>query len=396
MNEKQQETDLHEINKAEEQGQSSANIEAPKKKSKTRRILSTVFLVVIYAAGIYVMLQLAESFGAGDKKTLGEIIANLDYKFLLFAFLLFLAMLTLDVAKYSLVSKVTIGKAHVRNSAKVAFIGKYYDNITPFAVGGQPFQIYYLSKRGYTGGQSSAIILIKYFAQMFSWTIVALVLMASNAAVLNAIDISIAVTIKISAWVGFAVNAMPTVIVILFAIMPSLTDKIVYGVIWFGNKLHIVKDRQKTMDKAKKLVSDFKMCFGIMSKKPLALILLVLICFAEPLVTLSIPYFLVVSMAHEAPLWSLWFTVITLNMYAMYSVAVFPTPGNSGFFETTFSLLFSSVAAGVLFYVTLSWRFFTYYFYIIVGLCITLFTMIRDAVKRRKDKLQKGEKYVND
>ena len=59
------------------------------------------------------------------------------------------------------------GKCHFRAGMKVAFIGKFYDNVTPFATGGQPMQIYYLNKKGLTGGTSSAVIMIKYFAWMF-------------------------------------------------------------------------------------------------------------------------------------------------------------------------------------------------------------------------------------
>ena len=121
-----------------------------------------------------------------------------------------------------------------------------------------------------------------------------------------------------------------------------------------------------------------------MKKYPAQFILLVILCFVEPLSMLSLPYFLVVSMAKVEPSFALLYTVMTMNMFAMYSVAIFPTPGNSGFFETTFSLIFSAVASNVLFWVTLSWRFLTYYLYIIIGLLITFITFILDRISKKQ------------
>lgn len=359
----------------------------PPVKSKKKTILSTLFLLLLCGVGVYIMAQLAESFADGDAQTLAQVIANMDWTYFILAIITLLVMITADVLKYWVVSKVTTSKAKIGTCTKVALLGKYYDNITPFAIGGQPFQIHYLHKRGYTGGQASAVVMIKWFAQMFCWSIVAFSLMLFNRQAISGIDNALLVTIKVGAWIGFAFNALPWIGALLLIIMPKLTDKVLCFVVKIGFKLRIIKDQQKYIDKAHKVATDFVQCFAIMKTKPLYFIALMLLCFIEPIAMLSFPYFLVVSLANQTASLTLWITVITLNMFAMYSVAILPTPGNSGGYETTFSLLFGVIASNVLFWVTFSWRFFTYYIYILIGFVITIGTFIRDAVRARKARL---------
>ena len=83
---------------------------------------------------------------------------------------------------------------------------------------------------------------------------------------------------------------------------------------------------------------------------------------------------------------STWFDVVTLNVYSTLSVTVVPTPGNSGAFETILMAAFTKTAEDVLFWVVLTCRSLTYYVYIVVGFGITIFEMIRKAVRRNKEK----------
>jgi len=54
-------------------------------------------------------------------------------------------------------------------SIKLGVVGRYYDLITPLGSGGQPFEIYYLKKDGYSGETSTAIPLAKYMFWQFTF-----------------------------------------------------------------------------------------------------------------------------------------------------------------------------------------------------------------------------------
>ena len=372
----------------------SATVETPKilTQSKKRTVLSMVFLLVICVVSIIIMIVLASSLSEGSTKSLQETFSEMEVKYFIFALAVLFFMLILDAGKFFLIGKVAVGKARALPSLKVSLLGKYYDNITPFSTGGQAFQIYYLNKKGYSAGQASAITMIKYFAQMFAWLVVSVLLMSFCNSALNGLSANLATTLRVGAWVGFAFNAFLPLTLILFVILPRFATFISSKLIAFLHKIKIVKDKEKMMGKATKIVKDFKKCFFIMSNRPLYFILLIFICFFEPIVTLSFPYFLVLAFAKLAPSWDLLINVMALNIFASYAVAIIPTPGNSGFVETTFTLAFSSIAASVLFGVTFTWRFLTYYIYIVIGLGITIFEIIRKFVRAKRQEKAQGEK----
>ena len=63
-----------------------------------------------------------------------------------------------------------------------------------------------------------------------------------------------------------------------------------------------------------------------------------------------------------------------------------PTPGNTGAMEAASTLVFSLVTGieTVVGWVILVWRFLTYYVYILSGIGINIFEIIRGAVRNRR------------
>lgn len=349
--------------------------------------VGSVLLLALIAFGIYIMVQLAMTVGEGEIQSLGSIIKNANWTFVAIAVGMLLAAIVADSLKYAVITDTVIGKANLLTSTKVAMLGRYYDNITPFSSGGQPMQIYYLHKKGYSAGQSSAIVLIKYFVNMFCWMLICILLMATHSGALNQYVTNEATRklFLVAGWIGVAVNSAAPVMIILFVIFPRLTTKLVSACIWLLNKMRIVKDKEKTMNKARRAVDEFRLAFKIMSQNPWKFFLLICLCILEPLISMSLPYVVMVALGGTTDIsWVTLFAVMTLNVYATMSVAIIPTPGNSGFAENAVLLAFANIASTVAFWVVFVWRFFTYYIYILIGMALTLFDVIRKAVRRRK------------
>ncbi len=365
----------------------STPVQAPKK--KRFQWLSMLFLFAAIALGIWLMFNIVSDVG-DEGKSFGEVIKNSDYRFAIVTLVLLLVILFCEWMKYAVIMKTTTGKLNLRTCSKVAFLGKYYDNVTPFAAGGQPMQIYYLHKKGYSGGVSSAVVLIKYFAQMFCWTLVCLILMACNTGVLSQLGNSAwELTIMIGAWIGLAVNMFLPIMIVLFALLPKLSRALTSGVVKLGAKVKIVKDKEKAMTRAQKTVGDFRAAFRIMAHKPLNFLLLLFFCFTEVLLGFALPYF--VMRTFNVPLSetgiNAMFSVMALNVYAAQSVTVIPTPGNSGAIEAVVTKAFSAVVLNsVVTWVVVVWRFAVYYIYIIIGLCLTVYELIRKFYRARKAK----------
>lgn len=385
-------------------------VEPPKKK---RNWVSLVILPIIIALGLYLMIQLAQEIGdADEQRSLGDILTNLNVKWLLLTLAALLGVMLFESTKYAIVTHAVTGRLRPLNSIKVAFVGKYYDAITPFSAGGQPMQIYYLHKKGHSTGTSSAIILIRYFVQMMCWVTICLLFMSINSGVLDKY-VNVPATksiLVIGGWIGWAVNAILPLSIVFFAIFPKFTNKVlnffinlVIDISWrsanrkerktgesqFSKKVKLVRRKRKWIDSANNAVKDFRSSFIVMAHRPLHFIFLVLFCICEQLLTWAFPFFILIAFDKtQVPTWELAFAIMTLNVYTAMAVAVVPTPGNSGLMETVMMAALNAILAASSVWVIVAWRMSTYYVYILVGIGITVFEFIRNIVRSRRQKAQ--------
>ena len=365
--------------------------EPPKKKYGW---ISMVLLIVIIGVGIFFMVKLATTVTDSEIRSLGEILANLDVKYALIAVAALVGVMLLESAKFFTITHATTGLLKPLNSVKVAFLGKYYDGITPFSAGGQPMQIYYLHKKGISGGISSAVILIKYMVQMCVYCLVSLVFMAAGTGVVNTLAGTERTVIIVFGWIGLAVNMILPLAVLLFAVLPKFAKALASFIVGIGHKIKIVKDKEKTMAKAEAVVNDYRSGFVIMAHHPVQFILLILACVTEVLLTFSFPYFMMKTFsgltADDG--FTVLLQVMTMNIYVIQAVAIIPTPGNTGAMEGLGALAFTTFVTGsIQFWSMFGWRFAVYYVYIVVGLGITIFDFIRRLVRAKRNKKNKED-----
>ena len=359
--------------------------ENPRKKS---RIWSNIFFVVSIALSLYLIYGLSKKAGSGSEKSFVEVWSNVNYTYLVISVATILAMMILDSLKYYVIMRATKVGAGYSTALKVGLLGKYYDYITPFSSGGQPMQIYYLHKKGIGGGESSAIIFIKFAFNMSMWLTICFCLMVFNRDALfqYVTDSTQLKLFQIGGWIGFAVNCALPALIVSCVLLPKMTWAITRWVLNVGNKLKIVKNKDALYTRAKNAVDAFVRAFVSMLKKPFHSLILALLCIAEPLLGMILPYFVVVALGGNAviPSSELMLAIMTLNVYVQMSVTVVPTPGNSGAMESAFMMTLVSVSEGVLFWTVFSWRFLSYYSYIIIGLIITIVYLVRNNRTARR------------
>lgn len=395
-------------------------VEQPKKKSNW---VMLVVLPVVIALGLYCMIQLVGEINqAEDAWSFKDLISNVSVKYLIIALAVILCIMILESLKYFIVTHAVTNKLKPLDSIKVAFVGKYYDDITPFSAGGQPMQIVYLYRKGHSAGTASAIILIKYFVQMMCWVTICFFLMVLNRDVLDAnfgeplslwgLHIPVKEFLKIAGWIGWCVNALLPLSIVFFAIFPKFTNRvleffinIIINVSWraanrkesktgksqLRRKVKLIRRKRKWIDSANSAVKDFRSSFVVMSRKPLHFVSLLVSCICEQLLTWAIPFFVLIAFAKEqTPTWEMALMIMTLNVYSAMSVTVVPTPGNSGPMEIVMGVAIASalpkVVAAASIWVLVGWRMSTYYIYILVGMGITIFEFVRKLVRNKRQK----------
>lgn len=356
----------------------------PQKRKRGANIFWNIFLVIVIAFGILSLFGIVKEIDPQSGASFGEVMRGASPSFFAVLIIVILLIMVFDVSKYCIISKTVTGKVSLAASAKTNFLGRYYDAVTPFATGGQPMQIYYLSTKGISGGNATAMVLIRYYSSIMCWILVGGVMMIVGA-VNGVLDgVSGGTVLKITGWIGIGINLIIPVFVTLFLILPKFMQKLTVGVVKLGAKIKIVKDVEKTTARATKVVSDFKSSFKLMATSPIKLILLILVSLGEAFLTFATPFF--VMKAFSCNVDGMLFTVMSLNAFATFGVSFIPTPGNSGVVEGMGALAFSAAAGATLAWSVLAWRLSVFYLYILIGLCMTVFDIIMKNVKYKKSK----------
>lgn len=368
------------------------DIDRPKKKKFGW--IFTVLLLVAIGLGVWAMFGISREITDAGTTHISDLVRQSSWVFALVCLAVVLCIFIFDWFKYFVIISAVKGRGYgirryvilnrLGHSLKVNLIGKFYDNVTPFAVGGQPMQIYYLHQRAnYSGGEASAVVLVKYFFNMTSMCLVSLLVMACNTHVLGAIEVDWArILIHVAAWVGIAVNMFLPLMVLFFVIFPKFATKLATFVIGIGFKIKIVKNKEEALAKALKTVTDFRAAFKLMAKKPKEFIALVLLCLAEDCLRFALPFFIMKmfnGLGADAGFAEL-IKVMALNVFVTQSVCIIPTPGNSGAIESIGTIAFTAVLTntGVLGWSVLVWRFFVFYIYIIIGIGLAIEQFIYD------------------
>lgn len=354
-------------------------------KREGTKLWENLFFAISVVVSIILMYVQSRSASQEAEKSLAEVIAGVNFKYVAICLAILLLMILFDSFKYNVIIRTTTNKSNYPASLKVSLMGKFYDNLTPFSSGGQPFQIYYLHQKGYSGGRCSAIILFKYSINMALRLIVSALLMMFNAKSLWVLqDPTQQSFYQVAGWVGFAINFALSFGIVSFAIFPKITQRLVK---WGMKATNKIKHRKVhgTTKRSQEVANDFRKTFAQMLKKPLNLLLMLVYCLIELALSMVLPYFVILALCGDAvtPSWVLMLNIATLNVFSQLGTSFIPTPGTSGAVENLFMLTLTNIASGVLFWTVFGWRFLSYYSFIIIGMFMSIEKFIRQHRQRK-------------
>ena len=318
-----------------------------------------------------------------------------NWYFLLFALFALFGYYFFKGMKLSIMCKSMTGKWRLKTCMETAVLGIYYNNVTPFAVGGQPFEIYHLSKNGVHGGVASSLPISTYFLNQTAFVVIAftcIFLYTNNT--LGVPDELIGVLptlLSVAAVIDLFFSLIMPLLLIMFSLMPRFTSKLVAGLLHLGNKLRLIKNPRKTALKTYKTVIHNSRCIKKLATKPTVFTSTFLLSFLEHLSGTSIAYFVLCFFGFN---WGggilEWAQVIQLCVLINVAISFIPTPGNAGAADLSFYLLFktglglsgNTKVSGYAFPAMIAWRLFSFYSTIIIG--FTLNKLKKRADRRRQ------------
>jgi uncharacterized protein (TIRG00374 family) len=288
--------------------------------------------------------------------------SDIKFWYLGIGILCFLVAVLMLYYEYKKMIMVASGKSDSRGAFECAMLGKYYDNVTPLGAGGQPFQMIYLKQRGFSNGVSGSIPIIGFLAQQVAFILIAIVVFISNRNIVDTI-----VLVRVQAYVGLFFYMLVPAAIVFFALFPKPFIAFLNAIAKFLNKLRIVKDKEKAVEKITTVMNEYVSSFKIINKRPHFTILLLFLSIIYQVAILSIPFFMLKAFGGTGDWWDTFSRVV----YIYAAITVIPSPGNSGAAEGYFYAVFSQLKEGFLFWAVIAWRFLVYYMWIIVGIIIT-------------------------
>ncbi len=331
-------------------------------KKSWKKIVAVIAFVALNVAVI--AITAANEFGNSETAAeLSEV--HINGWLLLPALGLFVLATIANIYKYVLMirrSEEPKHKMRVKEVWKVAWrvvmLGKYYDNITPAAIGGQPFQIYYMHKNsGLGSGHATSIPIFGMIAGQIGFLVLAIPFFIVASVQGNNL------ALMTLAWVGLIFYAFWPVMIAGVSFAPKATTKFLQFATKVLAKIRIVKSKEKSLEKVENEVTEYAKSVKMILKSKGLFIQTIMLSVIYTACVTALPYFVLTAFGGNVG----FIECFSLTLAVTSSVYFVPTPGNAGAAEGTFYVVFSALSQGYVFWAMLVWRFFSYYIYIIMG-----------------------------
>ena len=368
----------------------------PKKKKK-----SAIWNIVFFAINILFMFFVVRSLlKETTGSSLGEVVAQQGTQlyWLFGAFGCFLLIYVCNALSLSIFVKNSTGKRHFLTCIDATIRGKYYDYVTPMAVGGQPSQILSLMRGGISPGVATSIPIIKMIVnQLVRWSLIVILFfcVAPHIEMGSAMGSLLGTLCKILAIVGIIITTIISIGFVFLGSSKMVGRRIGKWWVKLGYKLRIVKNYRKSYDKFMRTV------FEYLAKNKPVMIKSVLLSMLEFIACSSMSFFtslafstnpeIVLSMESFLPGIVLW--IISMARYQVVDMAstIMILPGGTGLKEICFLIMFSFFFgnSNTVAWSFLTWRIFDYYLFLAVGFVYLIVCGVVKLVKnQRTRKLQ--------
>lgn len=248
-----------------------------------------------------------------------------------------------------------------RQALKATAVGQFYSVITPGAVGGQPMQIYCLSKQKIDGGVASSCLLQKFLVYQTTITLYSFVAMICN---LNMFSGELKSLMLSLALFGFLSHVIVVAFMFIFSFNKKLASSIVNFFFKLLAKIKIIKNPDEQISKLEKQMDFFHESNSRLYKNKKLLIISSLLTVLQLTLIFSIPYtiYRAFNLSGASA-----FDMITAQAFVTMVSSFMPLPGGSGAAEGSFYVFFkiffmeNTIKSAILI-----WRIITYFLNIVI------------------------------
>lgn len=355
----------------------------------------TLYLIIFFCVSENGMIDLLSS---KDGFMWGWIIAGL---------LVFDSNIIIDTFVTQILIRTEYPDFRFIDALKVAFVGVFFGAVTPSNTGGQPMQLYLMSKMNVGVGFGSACMTQKFVYYQIITGIFSVLAIIIKFDYFKSAFTNIWSTLFIV--LGFLTQTVVTVLFLVVSFSPKITGKLIGFIDKLLHKFKFVKNPDKKIVSLKEQVELFHFGNKKLYENKKRTILLYALVALQVLAILSVPYFVYLSFDmqsiaianNQAPL--AYLDSICIQSFVLFTSNLVPLPGASGGAELAFTMYFSPffvvASAKKIKPAILLWRFITYYGAIIISAPFSYLTKgkrIDDAIKANEvdNEIQKPENKI--
>lgn len=316
------------------------------------------FIFILILTGVVLFFSLKDNFLEVIKQ-----LKTLNLFWIFIAFLLVIGHWFFSSLAMYLIGKKFNEKIKFFSVFRLNVVTQFFNGITPFASGGQPYQIYALKKQRMSLVDSTNISIETFVTYQLALITLGTVTIISNNIFNIFPDIPF---LKLLVLIGFLVNLVVGLGLFTISFAEKFNRLILGKIVNLGSKLNLIKDKEKYIEKFNTSVKTFHDGAKNLLNDKKNFVRVVILQIVGLMIYYLVPLALLYSVGNYN---SFNFGIsIVATSYVMIIGAFVPLPGGTGGLEYSFLAFFGNFVSGsTLTTLMIMWRFCTYYFGMILG-----------------------------
>ena len=322
---------------------------------KLKKVANIIVLALVTCLVLYFSLK--DNFNT----IINEII-NVNIFWLVISFLLAISFWFFKAIATTRIANIFKKDYSIKQGMRLVLETNFFHAITPFAVGGQPYEIYSLKKSKLKITEATNVSIVNFIVYQIALVLLGIIAIVYNHhfVLLKENDL-----LKNLVVVGFLVNFIVIVALFLLTCTKKINKILMKFIIKVLNKIHIVKNKDEKIKQFNEYLNEFHQGAKILLQDKKLFIKLIFVHFIGLISSYLIPLTLTYAMGISS---YTGIEAIVLSSYVMLIGAFVPIPGGTGGLEYGFMTFYGSFIKGSkLNAIMLLWRFITYYFAMILG-----------------------------
>lgn len=297
-----------------------------------KRMIANIILILAITVLVGIIV-----FSLDDISSVFDVIKTTRYQDILIAIALLLLYFALWPVTVVILTRLIDRQIKIKDIYIIGATEHFFNGITPFSSGGQPFEVYAFSQKGIKAKDSTGILMMNFISFLIATNTFAIASLFYYESFMKEMSNFAAVTI-----IGFTMNFLVLVIIIAFGVsrrFSSLIVKLARALCRFRFLKKLIEPRIPNLEE---YIEGVQSAFRHLMSHKFVFLLCFLINVVKMFVYYAIPFFILKAL-HVQIGWNNLIYVILGTSFATTMVVFLPTPGSSGGIEFAFKSIFASI-----------------------------------------------------